>query len=60
MSETSTSRKRPERKPHWQPSDCECCNDPFDPETWIADWSLSNELTWTCPACGHPNFPSLA
>jgi hypothetical protein len=48
-----------ERKPHWQPFDCESCNAPFNPDTWQADWSLSGELTWSCPACGHPNYPRL-
>lgn len=48
-----------ERKPHWQPYDCESCNAYFDPETWKSDWSISGELTWTCPKCGHPNFPRL-
>jgi len=24
-----------------------------------AIWSLSGELTWTCPKCGHPDYPRL-
>ena len=51
--------KKPDRKPHWQPFDCESCNAPFNPSTWQADWSLSGELTWTCPRCGHPTYPRL-
>ena len=51
--------KQTDRKPHWYPFDCESCNAVFDPETWTADWSQSGELTWTCPKCGHPNYPRL-
>lgn len=51
--------KTDERKPHWFPSDCEACNALYDPETWKPNWSLSGELIWTCPKCGHPNFPRL-
>lgn len=51
--------KTDERKPHWFPSDCESCNALYDPETWTPNWSLSGELIWTCPKCGHPNFPRL-
>jgi hypothetical protein len=54
--QTKTARAR---KPHWQPFDCESCNAPFDEKTWTSDWSLSGELTWSCPKCGHPNYPSL-
>jgi rubredoxin len=52
------SKEEP-RIPHWQPFDCEACNAYFDPETWKSDWSISGELTWICPKCGHPNYPSL-
>jgi hypothetical protein len=51
--------KRSDKKPHWFPFDCESCNAAFDPKTWISDWSLSGELTWTCPKCKHPNYPKL-
>jgi hypothetical protein len=42
----------------WIPQDCEnrkCgfCNEVFDPEIWESDWSLSGELAWMCPKCGH-------
>jgi hypothetical protein len=47
------------QEPHWTPADCESCNAPFDPVTWQSDWSLSGELTWTCPKCHHPNYPRL-
>jgi hypothetical protein len=49
----------PRRRLFWQPFDCECCNNPFNQNTWTFDRSLSGELTWTCPKCHHPNFPSL-
>jgi hypothetical protein len=51
--------EEPERKPHRFPFDCESCNAVFNPETWHSDWSLSGELTWTRPKCGHPKFPRL-
>jgi hypothetical protein len=55
----ATSSQLIKRKPHWYPSDCECCNAPYDPETWKADYSLSGELIWSCPKCGHSNYPRL-
>ena len=57
--EKSKEQSKPAQKPHWQPFDCESCNAGFDPGTWQAHWSLSGELTWSCPKCGHPNFPRL-
>jgi RNase P subunit RPR2 len=45
--------------PQWQPSDCESCNHPFDSKTWKPDFSMSGELTWTCPKCKHPSYPRL-
>jgi hypothetical protein len=46
-------------KPRWHPFDCESCNATFDERTWHADYSLSGELTWSCPKCGHPNYPTI-
>jgi hypothetical protein len=40
------------REPHWRPFDCEACNCVFDEKTWQSHWSLSGELTWSCPKCG--------
>ena len=59
--DSSEGLKQDETKktPHWHPFDCESCNAVFDERTWIMDWSLSGELTWTCPRCGHPNYPRL-
>jgi hypothetical protein len=47
---------KPEQKPHWHPFDCESCNAVFDERTWQADYSISGELSWECPACHHSNY----
>jgi hypothetical protein len=55
----ASDKHKPERRPHWFPDCCECCNLPFNSKTWTSDWSLSGELTWCCPRCSHSNYPTI-
>lgn len=52
-------KKLKKEKIIWRPATCEVCNLPFNEHSWVMDWSLSGEQTWTCAACQHENYPPI-
>jgi len=47
------------QKNPWTPKRCEICKHAFNPNKWTWDYSMSGELTWTCPRCAKENYPPM-